>query len=727
MASKITFDLIGNDKSASKAIGGVQGKIGGVQSALKKVAGIAAAAFAVKAVAGFTRDLIVAAEEGVQVQNAMSNVASSMGLFGGETSKVTDRLNALADAQGRQIGVDDDVIRRTQTKLLTFKEVAATADDMGGYFDRATTAALDLAAAGFGTAEGNAVQLGKALNDPIKGISALAKSGVTFTESEKAKIEAMVESGNVAGAQETILKALETQVGGTAAASASASDKMKVAWAQVNGEIGELLLPAYNALADVVLDRVLPVVGSMVDFLRDKVGPGIGVFWQALTGGSEVGEFEGVLGIVNDVGARIFDFFSGIDLSMFSPLVDGFKAVVGALAPMLPALFEAATAFNPLHLIFQAIMPLLPQLAAMIGTFITTGVALIAPVIAQILPIISQLAALLVQALGQAFVQLMPMVSFLLATFMQLMPTILQLVPPILAVVTALMPLVGVVIELISTLLPPLIAIFQALLEPILALLPPLVESLAPVLALIATFIGDLLVPVISMLAKILGGLLVALAPVIGALVGGLVGALSAVIRWIANAAAGIARFVSSGISGFRNFMTTTRDIINKVVGFFRDMPSKIAGFFSSIGSRISAPFKSGFNAVARFWNNTAGKLSFTMPDWVPGIGGKGFSLPKIPYLASGGILTGPTLFMGGEGGETEVVQPLSKLSQFMSDFVPRDREPALSGDQILAISNLEVVVVDADGALVGRMRTEARQEITVERRAQRVTQRGRK
>jgi hypothetical protein len=60
-------------------------------------------------------------------------------------------------------GVDTNSIKATQAKLLTFKELAATADELGGNFQRTTKAAIDLGAAGFGTAELNAVALGKAL------------------------------------------------------------------------------------------------------------------------------------------------------------------------------------------------------------------------------------------------------------------------------------------------------------------------------------------------------------------------------------------------------------------------------------------------------------------------------------------------------------------------------------------------------------------------------------
>jgi hypothetical protein len=106
-----------------------------------------------------------------------------------------------------------------------------------------------MAAAGFGSAEGNAVQLGKALQDPIKGIAALAKSGVTFTEQEKDKIRTLTESGKLLEAQDIILKSIEGQVGGTAEASASSFDKMKFALAGVSDTFGDMLLPVIDAIA----------------------------------------------------------------------------------------------------------------------------------------------------------------------------------------------------------------------------------------------------------------------------------------------------------------------------------------------------------------------------------------------------------------------------------------------------------------------------------------------
>jgi len=73
--------------------------------------------------------------------------------------------------------------------------------------------------------------------------------------------------------------------------------------------------------------------------------------------------------------------------------------------------------------------------------------------------------------------------------------------------------------------------------------------------------------------------------------------------------------------------------------------------------------YKGIFNGIATLWNNTIGKLSFKVPSWVPGLGGKGFDVPNIPMLAEGGIVTSATLAMIGEKGP-EAVIPLDRMGQ---------------------------------------------------------------
>jgi hypothetical protein len=202
------------------------------------------AGLALGALGGF---LIKAAKGSEEARIADQKLASVLDTMGFEDA--TQRVSAYAESLEKTVAIDADIIKATQTKLATFSNLTKTVDEAGGAFDRATLAAIDMAAAGFGSADSNAVQLGKALQDPIKGIAALAKSGVTFTEQEKDKIEALVESGNLLEAQNIILKAVEGQVGGTAAASASSFDKMKFALAGVSDTFGDMLLPVIDKLA----------------------------------------------------------------------------------------------------------------------------------------------------------------------------------------------------------------------------------------------------------------------------------------------------------------------------------------------------------------------------------------------------------------------------------------------------------------------------------------------
>jgi len=78
---------------------------------------------------------------------------------------------------------------------------------------------------------------------------------------------------------------------------------------------------------------------------------------------------------------------------------------------------------------------------------------------------------------------------------------------------------------------------------------------------------------------------------------------------------------------------------------------------------------KTIFNGIAIAWNNTFGRIKFTVPGWVHGIGGKGFDVPDIPMLAKGGIVTSPTLAMIGEAG-AEAVVPLDRMGSMGGNSV---------------------------------------------------------
>ncbi len=144
---------------------------------------------------------------------------------------------------------------------------------------------------------------------------------------------------------------------------------------------------------------------------------------------------------------------------------------------------------------------------------------------------------------------------------------------------------------------------------------------------------------------------------------------------WLRDRVVGAWNWIKDkAVAVFNGIKTTISNVVDTVVGWFSGLGGRIGSAIGGIADTVSSPFRAAFNAVAGFWNSTVGKISFTAPDWVPGIGGKGFSMPTIPTLAQGGIATRATLAMIGEGGEPEAVIPLSKLSQIMRNELPSMR-----------------------------------------------------
>jgi hypothetical protein len=218
--------------------------------AVAKTVAVLGAAFTAAAVAaGAIIFKLVKIGEEANTQNArLANITKQMGLFGGEAGKVSERLSKFAEAQARLTGTDNAAIKQGQAFLMTFKDVAATADEVGGNFDRATVAAMDLAAGGFRSLESAALALGKILSDPINNINALAKAGVQFTEQEKEKIQTMVVSNQLFEAQAFILDKIKGRVGETAQATANATDKLAEMRKQLMNAFAKPVADAFDLL-----------------------------------------------------------------------------------------------------------------------------------------------------------------------------------------------------------------------------------------------------------------------------------------------------------------------------------------------------------------------------------------------------------------------------------------------------------------------------------------------
>lgn len=74
---------------------------------------------------------------------------------------------------------------------------------------------------------------------------------------------------------------------------------------------------------------------------------------------------------------------------------------------------------------------------------------------------------------------------------------------------------------------------------------------------------------------------------------------------------------------------------------WIKQIPGWVGTAFSKIGNAISAPFRAAFNLVSDAWNNTVGRLNWTVPGWVPGIGGDSIGVPNLPHFHEGGTVPG--------------------------------------------------------------------------------------
>ncbi len=168
------------------------------------------------AIAGISAVIKTGFGEAMDASKGTAQLTAGIKSTGGAAGVSVKGLNDLASSIQGYSGQTDDSIVASENLLLTFTNIKNKGPNK--IFDLATKATADMAAKMGGSASDSAIQLGKALNDPIKGVSALSRVGVSFTQAQKDSIEAMVKSGDVAGAQKIILGELTTEFGGAAAA-----------------------------------------------------------------------------------------------------------------------------------------------------------------------------------------------------------------------------------------------------------------------------------------------------------------------------------------------------------------------------------------------------------------------------------------------------------------------------------------------------------------------------
>jgi hypothetical protein len=208
-------------------------------------------------------------------QKVMKQTEAIITATGGAAGMTANQVADLSNKLSLQTGVDDELIQSSLNLLLTFKAVRNEVGAGNDIFNRAAQAALDLGNV-FGSVDAAAIQLGKALADPNRGITALRRSGIDFTKQQQEQIKTLAASGNILEAQKIILAEVEAQVGGTAEATATGFDKMRVAIDNAQETLGTLLIPYIEQFANFVTNNMIPVITHFADVVGEQ-GLGAGI------------------------------------------------------------------------------------------------------------------------------------------------------------------------------------------------------------------------------------------------------------------------------------------------------------------------------------------------------------------------------------------------------------------------------------------------------------------
>jgi hypothetical protein len=195
----------------------------------------------------------------------------------GITSKEFQKMAAATQKVG--IFGDETILQNATAQLLTFGNIGKQ------NFDRVQKAALDVTAKLYGVkATGEQVRttsimMGKAMDDPIRGMGAMRRVGISFSKAEEMQIKSMVRANNMLGAQNAMLKLIERQYGGTNAELAKTNEGMEIVAKNKMGDtmelIGKQIAPlkmAFLNLAVWILPKINVALPIFIGFLK-TIGP----------------------------------------------------------------------------------------------------------------------------------------------------------------------------------------------------------------------------------------------------------------------------------------------------------------------------------------------------------------------------------------------------------------------------------------------------------------------
>ncbi len=334
MSRRLEVEIIGDSRSLERAFGRASNAGTGFGKALKGLgiaAGVATAAIA----GGFIYTLKRGFDELSDGQKVAAQTAAVLKSTGHAANVSQKHIEGYASALAKVIPIDDEVIQAGQNVLLSFENIRNEVGKGNDIFDRATKIAADYAARTGKDMSQAALIFGKALEDPLKKSSALARAGIILSDSQKEQIKAFVESGKSIEAQKVLLAALEERYKGAGeAAGKTLAGQLEIAKNQ------------FDEMASKVAVKFLPILTQALAWVNDH-WPEISAVFEAVAVAVE--KSIRVIGVVINFLIPYFKRLADFSRKHWGEVQEAADRVVkwyqGTLAPVIRNVLTAITAF----------------------------------------------------------------------------------------------------------------------------------------------------------------------------------------------------------------------------------------------------------------------------------------------------------------------------------------------------------------------------------------------
>jgi hypothetical protein len=216
-------------------------------------------------VAGFT----VAINEATQFNKVQGQTQAALKSTGGAANVTVGHIDALSTSLGHLTATDAEVVHSMENILLTFPNVRNEVGKGNAIFDKASLAVANVSARMGTDLNSAAVQVGKALGDPIRGMTALRRIGVEFSDSQVALITRLTTTGHLLGAQKVILQELNKEFGGSAQAAGAAASpltKLNLLFREFAQQIGPMVIQ--------IVEQVNKWLAKAISWFQ-KLSPGV--------------------------------------------------------------------------------------------------------------------------------------------------------------------------------------------------------------------------------------------------------------------------------------------------------------------------------------------------------------------------------------------------------------------------------------------------------------------